>query len=142
MPSLAINNDHGAKSSTGSLLEIGTLGAPTFSISGFNGTYSALGTIGLIFSDLSFVSTTPGTFSKVTFGGRYINHTTGFKGYFNAPLTTLAFSGPIGLLNFNATLESMGLENASTGDQVTVHFNYFMDGGYFGSPSKMDINIS
>lgn len=142
MPSLSINNDHG-KTFTGSLATMETVGNPLFSVSSSNGIFSASPSLLVNLSDTSLLSSqAPGTNSGIILSGMFINRTQNTKESFSYNLPLLAVLGNQIFIVGSSTLSSMGVTNPSSGDQVTVRFNYTLPGAVTTSVVSMDISLT
>lgn len=142
MPSLSINNDHG-KTFTGSLATITAMGTPTYSVSAINAVYSFAPSIALTISDTSLLdSTTAGQGSGIILSGSVVNKTTKTKENFSHELPVLAVVGNMLLTVFNLPFTSIGLTNPSSGDELSINFNYSLQGAYTQGIIKANITVT
>ncbi len=101
------------------------LGSPTYSASSVNGLYYLNLSIALTLSDTSVLaSTTAGQSSGIILSGVVLNKTSKTKEFFSVSMPVLAVVGTMFLSAFNLPFTSMGLSNASTGDELVLTFNY------------------
>ena len=142
MPSLSINNDHG-KTFTGSLATMTPLGSPTYSASSVNGLYYLNLSIALTLSDSSVLaSTTAGQPSGIILSGVVLNKTSKTKEFFSVSMPVLAVVGNMFLTAFNLPFTSIGLSNATAGDELVLTFNYTLQGAYTSSVVRGDLLLS